>query len=102
MVTTQQKQAVRRYLENAVPREHREGRTEQVLCRVLPDFYVRFAAEEIPAILAEWRLATRIAQSPDHPVWVTAAGVKWFHELPPVAGEGGDDPRLPPRHIGQS
>jgi hypothetical protein len=96
MATMQQTLAVRRYLEREVTREQRQDRTEQALCKVLPDFYARFTAEEIPPILVQWALAARVAQSPDHPVWLTAEGVKWFHELRPDAVGGGDDDQLPP------
>jgi len=84
MASIQQTLAVREYLEREVTREQRNGRTDQALCTVLSDFYARFTVEEIPAILSQWSLAARIGQSPDHPVWLTADGVKWFHEVKPI------------------
>lgn len=87
--TRDQERAVWDYLEREVTREDRAGRHTQLLCHVTKDFFDRFSAEEIPGVLAMWRLAERIRQSRSRPVVVTGDGIKWLHECPELAGDFG-------------
>jgi hypothetical protein len=51
------------------------GRRVENTCRIEPDFFRRFTAEDIPGILRRWKLVETIQRSPDAPVVVTADGL---------------------------
>ncbi len=76
MMRLDQERAIWRYLEREVMPRDRFARRTKELCIITKSFFDRFTAEEIPSTLAEWRVAARIRFSSDHPVLVTAEGIR--------------------------
>jgi hypothetical protein len=74
-MTEEQEEVVWAFLKAELKSAPAAGRRVQETCRIEPDFFRRFTAEQIPEILRRWKLVETIQRSQDAPVVVTADGL---------------------------